>query len=303
MIPYSYNMVDMGGIDLAEANGTVVPGVYEKIVEAMNLCGDVILYNWKFAGINVAPSAYTILQQVDSILINGLIQVTELDQITVIGLPPPPVPVAPLSVTENGTYEAVAPQSGFNPVTVDVPTPAPVISSISISENGTYTAPEGVDGYSPITVDVPQGGPSNPTTWQTGACFGFDSLHVGGGSSMQLIKSADYSVSVLWNGGAFIGAAIYWNLLFDVSTIDYISVKFSASAHYDQNRAVRLGIANSIAGDDASQSYVVYDSSNDITGDEVVLSVDLTSYTGNRYIVIRADGVSCRLYDFAIHYS
>lgn len=120
MIPYSYNMVDMGGIDLAEANGTVVPGVYEKIVEAMNLCGDLILYNWKFASINIPPSACSVLQQASSILINGLIQVTELDKVTVIGLPPPPVPVSPLEVTENGTYEAEPPASGFNPVTVNV---------------------------------------------------------------------------------------------------------------------------------------------------------------------------------------
>lgn len=120
MVPYSYNMVDMGGIDLAEANGTEVPGIYEKITEAMNLCGDVILYNWEFAGISIAPSAYSILQQSNSILINGLIQVTELDQITVIGLPPPPVPVLSLEVTENGEYEAEPPISGFNPVTVNV---------------------------------------------------------------------------------------------------------------------------------------------------------------------------------------
>ena len=123
MIPYSYNMVDMGGIDLAEANGTVVPGVYEKIVEAMNLCGDLILYNWKFAEIDIVPAAYSVLQQAHSLLINGLIQVTELDVVTVIGLPPPLVPVSPLGVTENGTYEAEPPASGFNPVVVNVPIP------------------------------------------------------------------------------------------------------------------------------------------------------------------------------------
>lgn len=157
MIPYSYNMVDMGGIDLAEANGTVVPGVYEKIVEAMNLCGDVILYNWKFAEINLVPSAYTILQQVDSILINGIIQVTELDEITVLGIEPPPppiVPVSPLDVTTNGIYEAEPPASGFNPVQVSVPQRVPIIESISIAENGIYSAPEGVDGFSPVSVNV-----------------------------------------------------------------------------------------------------------------------------------------------------
>lgn len=160
MIPYTYHMVDMGGIDLAEANGTVVPGVYERITEAMNLCGDVILYNWKFAGIGIVPSAYAILQQTNSILINGMIQVTELDEITVIAIEPPIGPVEPLEVTENGVYEAEPPASGFNPVTVAVPERQPAIESISITENGTYIAPTGVDGYSPVAVNVPQPTPT-----------------------------------------------------------------------------------------------------------------------------------------------
>lgn len=150
MIPYSYNMVDMGGIDLAEANCTVVPGVYEKIVEAMNLCGDLILYNWKFAGINIAPSAYNVLQQVGSILINGLIQVTELDQITVIGLPPPLVPVSPLNADHNGIYEAVPPASGFNPVTVAVSA-----SPLEADHNGIYEATPPAVGFNPVSVNVP----------------------------------------------------------------------------------------------------------------------------------------------------
>lgn len=120
MIPYSYNMVDMGGVDLAEANGTVVPGVYERITEAMNLCGDVILYNWKFAGIEIAPSAYSIMQESDSILINGIIQVTELDMITVLGIDPPPPAVVPLLANHNGTYVPVPPADGFSPVEVAV---------------------------------------------------------------------------------------------------------------------------------------------------------------------------------------
>lgn len=157
MIPYSYNMVDMGGIDLAEANGTVVPGVYEKITEAVNLCGDLILYNWKFADINIAPSACTVLQQAHSILINGLIQVTELDQITVIGLPPPIVPVSPLNATENGTYEATPPASGFNPVTVDVHEPPPVIQPLVVSQNGVYEVESPVSGFNPVTVSVASG--------------------------------------------------------------------------------------------------------------------------------------------------
>lgn len=33
----------------------------------------------------------------------------------------------------------------------------PVINPLSVTENGTYNAPSGVDGYSPVTVNVPQG--------------------------------------------------------------------------------------------------------------------------------------------------
>lgn len=116
-------MVDMGGIDLAEANCTVVEGIYNRIIEAVNTCGDAIFYNWKFAGIEIAPSAVNTLEVSDSILINGIIQVTELDEVTVLGIepPPPPIePVSPLEVTENGVYEAEPPASGFNPVTVNV---------------------------------------------------------------------------------------------------------------------------------------------------------------------------------------
>lgn len=128
MIPYPYNMVDMGGIDLAEANGTVVEGLYSKIVEAVNACGDVVLYNWKFAGIEIAPQHTSILLG-DPITINGAVQVTEQDLVTVPGInpdPPPPLVLVPLSVTENGQF---SPQyydaDGFSQVDVEVPIPAP----------------------------------------------------------------------------------------------------------------------------------------------------------------------------------
>ena len=35
---------------------------------------------------------------------------------------------------------------------------APVVEPLSVAENGTYEAPSGVDGYSPVTVDVQSGG-------------------------------------------------------------------------------------------------------------------------------------------------
>ena len=126
MIPYPYNMVDMGGIDLAEANGTVVDGLYAKIVEAVDACGDVVLYNWKFAGIEIAPQ-YTSILIGDPIVINGAVQVTEQDEVTVPGInPDPPEPPDPpvlvqLTAIENGVYLPEDYEAdGFFEVTVDV---------------------------------------------------------------------------------------------------------------------------------------------------------------------------------------
>lgn len=154
MIPYSYSMVDMGGIDLAEANRTVVEGLYNRLAIARNACGDLILYNWKFAEIEIAPGICSTLDEGTSIVINGLIQVTEQDEVTVLGIAPPPVPVEPLTVTSNGVYVATPPTSGFNPVSVNVPIPRPRIIPIVIEANGKYTPPSGVDGFGPITVNV-----------------------------------------------------------------------------------------------------------------------------------------------------
>lgn len=156
MIPYPYNMVDMGGIDLAEANGTVVEGLYAKIVEAVNACGDTVLYNWKFAGIEIAPQHTQILLGSGELRINTLIQVTEHDAVTVLGLPPAPppiVPVSPLVVSENGIYNAVPPASGFNPVTVAVP--SKILVPLSVTESGEYDPSDyDADGFSQVSVNV-----------------------------------------------------------------------------------------------------------------------------------------------------
>lgn len=151
---YEFNMVDMGGIDLATANGTVVDGLYNKLLEGIDACGNLILYNWKFAEIEIVPSSCTTLKESSSIVINGLIEVTEQDEVTVLGIAPPPVPVKPLLVESNGIYTAVSPVSGFNPVSVNVPIPRPRLIPTSIVANGDYTPPSGVDGFNSVTVEV-----------------------------------------------------------------------------------------------------------------------------------------------------
>lgn len=146
MIPYSYNMVDMGGIDLVEVNGSVIPGIYEKIYDAANDCGDVVLYNWKFAGIEITPQ-YTQILVGDPIVINGVIQVTELDQITIVGVgpvppeppePPTPVVLVPLVVTENGTYDpADYDADGFSSVEVEVVPPVVIRDACIVQTTST----------------------------------------------------------------------------------------------------------------------------------------------------------------------
>lgn len=164
MIPYSYNMVNMGGIDLAEANGTVVEGLYSKIVEAVNACGDVVLYNWKFAGIEIAPQHTSILVG-DTIIINGTVQVTEQDVVTVPGINPDPPVLVPLDVTENGQYDpSDYDADGFNNVDVDVEYDPPTLVSLSVDSNGTYLPSQySADGFSSVSVDVEGGGGTNIT--------------------------------------------------------------------------------------------------------------------------------------------
>ena len=228
MIPYPYNMVDMGGIDLAEANGTVVEGLYAKIVEAVNACGDVVLYNWKFAGIEIAPQHTSILLG-DPIIINGAVQVTEQDKVTVPGLNLPPI-IEPLTVHENGEYSASDFQAdGFDPVNVLIP--HPVIIPLEVDQNGVYVAPSGVAGYSPITVNV--GASATTEIWD------FRESNIVG--SINKIAPYQYSANVLTQNGLLLGGNAYVRMPFKFASAIF---EFDIAASQAQSSTGRFFMAD-----------------------------------------------------------
>ena len=63
-----------------------------------------------------------------------------------------PSAIAPITITENGHYEAPEGVNGYNPIDVNV---QKKIKSITITRNGTYNAPAGVAGYNPVIVNNP----------------------------------------------------------------------------------------------------------------------------------------------------
>ena len=64
--------------------------------------------------------------------------------------------IQPLTVTQNGQYNAPEGVDGFNPVIVNVPVPKPVIRSLTVTRNGRYDAADyGYDGFDPVIVDNP----------------------------------------------------------------------------------------------------------------------------------------------------
>ena len=56
MVPDKFNMVDMEGIDIIEAQGVEVPGLYQKLVESIAQCRFQVLYNWMFDGVIIPPT-------------------------------------------------------------------------------------------------------------------------------------------------------------------------------------------------------------------------------------------------------
>lgn len=187
--PKIYNMVNLGGLDLALMNGNPVPGIYSKITAALTADKIEVFYHWYFAGITLPPAKvhidtsvanqYTINEEIlvksdDTVGIIGFIRIPIIEPLTALenkiyNIPPEidgfgpvtvnvPIPVptlVELNATENDTYLPATGQDGFSKVVVNVPDIPPVVQSLSVEENGDYTPPSGVDGFSSVHVAVP----------------------------------------------------------------------------------------------------------------------------------------------------
>lgn len=155
MVPNKFSMVDLEGIDIVESQGIEIPGLYQKLTDAIMQCRYQVIYNWKFDGILIPPAYVEMEIDGSEVKINENISVSNADIVYIHSLEIHILPVInELSVSENGEYRVPEGVDGYNPVIVNIPPYIPVISPLSITENGTYTAPEGIDGYSPITVEV-----------------------------------------------------------------------------------------------------------------------------------------------------
>lgn len=162
MTPSTYKMVDLGGLDLAEINGSVVPGIYNKVNSAYTSCRIAIFCNWKFADIVIAPAYVTIsVDETGSFIVNDLIVISQDDTVQLIGIVPEPV-IQGLSVTANGEYFPPDGVDGFSPVNVSVPDIPPVVEELNAVENGIYVPGTGVDGFSRVSVAVPDPPVVNP---------------------------------------------------------------------------------------------------------------------------------------------
>lgn len=133
-----FNMVDMGGIDVIESQGAAVEGLFNRLLNSIQQCRYSLLYNWRFADIEIVPTPVELVFDGEKVVINDLISIASDDVVHIASLENPPV-----------------------------------IQSLSVDENGIYTPPGGVDGYSPVIVDVGSE-PALPSEYQEVEYITFD---------------------------------------------------------------------------------------------------------------------------------
>lgn len=152
MVPNKFSMVDLEGIDIVESQGIEIPGLYQKLANAIAQCRYQVIYNWKFDSILIPPSYVEMEVDGSEIKINENISVSNSDIVYIHSLEIHIRPVIrELSVTENGEYRVPEGVDGFNPVIVDVQS---VFESIEINANGVYYPSEGVDGFDSVEVNI-----------------------------------------------------------------------------------------------------------------------------------------------------
>lgn len=149
-----FNMISMDGIDIVESQGVKVNGLYSKLVDGMSACRYQILYNWYFANIVIPPTTVELVNDGDSISINGFISIDSNDIVHVYSLERPPV-INPISISQNGEYSAPDGVDGYSPVQVNVESPQPTLIPLLATENRTYSPSDfNADGFSAVTVEV-----------------------------------------------------------------------------------------------------------------------------------------------------
>lgn len=131
MVPNKFSMVDLDGIDIVESQGVEIPGLYQKLTNAIAQCRYQVLYNWKFDSIIIPPSYVEMVVDGDEVKINDNISVSNSDIVYIHSLEPPgPEPVlVSLTATENGIYLPALGQDGFSEVNVNLSIPQPYDSS------------------------------------------------------------------------------------------------------------------------------------------------------------------------------
>ena len=149
-----FNMISMDGIDIVESQGVEVEGLYNKLLEGIAVCRYQILYNWYFANIVIPPTTVELVNDGDSISINGFISIDSNDIVRVHSLERPSV-INPISISQNGEYSAPDGVDGYNPVQVNVESPQPTLIPLRATENRIYSPSDfNADGFSAVTVEV-----------------------------------------------------------------------------------------------------------------------------------------------------